>query len=242
MELRQLKTEDERQIFSECLSRARATRGAGVREKAQSRSGEALLRFGNVYGIFDNFGEPVQQAKAGFIVHDLATLPQSFPKPDLSDLPAEAIIEAGDLWSLSGGLAKTAAAGAAVVAGIMWARAMIVYPLVNPIDLSGPYVQFRFDKVCEPILNPYGQALDGRPLWVQPMILDGEKLEAYIRWGFRSLFMPDGDRLTLRFDKPVASRPPAAEIPASDASTDHPAIPSNPAAVKGEKNNGAAAH
>jgi hypothetical protein len=214
MELRQLKSDHERRIFGECLNNARANRGLGFREKPQSRFGAAHLRFGDVYGVFENFGEPTEQVKAGFIVHDLATLPQSFPKPDLSDLPAHSVIEGSDLWSLSGGLAKYAAAGAAAVAGIMQARAVIVYPLVTPVNLTAPYEQFKFEEASEPLKAPYSETLDGTEMWVQPLILRGEKLEEYIRWGFAFLFHRDGEGLALRFDRPSVSRQPSG-IPAA---------------------------
>jgi hypothetical protein len=215
MELRQLMSDNERRIFGDCLAKARANRGSGFREKPQSRFGEAHLRFGNAYGVFENFGEPVERMKAGFIVHDLTTLPQSFPRPELSDLPAESILEGSDLWSLSGGFAKFAAAGAAAVAGIMQARAIIVYPLVSPVDLTLPYSQFEFEPASEPMKAPYSETMEGGEMWVQPLVLRGRKLEAYVRWGFEFLFQRDGERLSLRFDGPPAARPVASRNPAS---------------------------
>lgn len=105
MELRKLTTQREREIFGECLATARATRGAGFRERGEARFGLARLTFADAYGLFEHSDDSAENVKAGFIVHDLATLPQSFPKPDLSEFRAGSVIEGSDLWSLSGGLA-----------------------------------------------------------------------------------------------------------------------------------------
>jgi hypothetical protein len=211
MELRQLTTDCERRIFAECLAKARATRGIGFRETPQSRFAMAHLMFGNVYAIFENDHEPVEGMLGGFIVHDLATLPQSFPKPDLSHLPAHAVIEGSELWSLSRGTAGVARKIAPVIAGVLPVKAILLYPMVQPLDQTQPHLQVGFTCASEPMVSPYAQTLEGGPVWVQPMILQGEKLEAYVRWGFQSLFTSEGERLTLRFDKPAASRPAASQ-------------------------------
>jgi hypothetical protein len=217
MELRQLTTDCERRIFGDCLAKARATRGVGFRETAQSRFAMAHLMFGNVYAIFENDNEPVERMLGGFIVHDLATLPQSFPKPDLSDLPGHAVIEGSELWSLSRGTAGVARRIAPVIAGVLQVKAILLYPMVQPLDQTEPHLQVGYTCASEPMVSPYAQTLEGGPVWVQPMILQGEKLEAYVRWGFQSLFTSGGDRLTLRFDKPASSRPAASQTPASIA-------------------------
>jgi hypothetical protein len=94
-----------------------------------------------------------------------------------------------------------------VVAGIMQVKAIIVYPLISPVDLTAPYAQFKFAEASERMKAPYSEMLDGAEMWVQPLILRGEKLEAYIRWGFAYLFQPDGERLKLRFERSVGARP-----------------------------------
>ena len=58
MELRQLVTNNEREIFAACLEEARATRGLGFREKATSQVGRAHLMFGNLYALFEQEGAP----------------------------------------------------------------------------------------------------------------------------------------------------------------------------------------
>jgi hypothetical protein len=240
MEIRQLTTDNERRVFGECLARARATRGTAFREKARSRFGMAHLTFGNAYAIFENHRDAAAQMVAGFIVHDLVTLPQSFPKPDLSSLPPASVIEGCDLWSLSSGFGRIAAAGAAAVAGIIQAKAIIVYPLVDPVDLTAPYTQFKFDKAGEPLKAPYSETFDEGDMWVQPMILQGEKLAEYVRWGFDFLLNSGNDRLTLRFDKPAAASPRTDQMRESNSGDEARSEGANqPAAFTEERNAGA---
>src|SRR5437660_307585 len=101
MELRQMVTDREREVFTRCLAEARTTRGIGFHETARSRIGKAHLQLGDLYALFEGENEPLEQMKAGFAMHDLATLPQSYPKPDLTHLPPESVLEGGELWSLS---------------------------------------------------------------------------------------------------------------------------------------------
>lgn len=202
MELRQLTTTHERQMFGECLVKARNTRGAAFRETSRSKLGSCHLMFGNVYAIFENEDDPLERMVGGFIVHDLATLPQSYPKPDVSHLPPRSVIECGELWSLSKGIARFAAIATAVLAGAEQTKAIIVYPIVKPIDRAAVYAQLNFVSPCEPVRFPYGETTDGGEIWVQPMILEGEKLEEYIRSGFEFLFKNREGGQVLRFDRP----------------------------------------
>ncbi len=206
MELRQLTTDHERQIFGECLFKARATSGFGFRETARSRLGKAHLMFGNVYAIFENEGEPSERMVGGFIVHDLATLPQTFPKPDLSHLPPKSVIEGSELWSLSRGAAGVAKRIAPAIAGLLQAKAVILYPFIKPFDLTAPHARLNFVNACDPIQYHFCETVDGEDLWVQPMILEGEKLDEYIRRGFDFLLRGEGDRHVLRFNASLATR------------------------------------
>lgn len=144
-------------------------------------------------------------------MHDLASLPQSYSRPDLSHLPPRSVLEGSELWSLSKGIARIAAVAAAVVAGIAQAKAIIVYPIVRPIDLRTFYAQLNFVEVGEPLRWPYAETADGGEIWVQPMILQGEKLEDYIRSGFEFLFKNREGRQVLRFDRPLPA--PASKSP-----------------------------
>src|SRR5579863_8835478 len=53
MELRQLVSDHDRQIFATCLAQARATRGVGFKETTRSVLGKAHIQYGNLYAIFD---------------------------------------------------------------------------------------------------------------------------------------------------------------------------------------------
>jgi hypothetical protein len=207
MELRQLTTECERQMFGKYLAEARATRGiVGLKETARSQLCKTHLTFGNLYAIFENPEEPPERMIGGFTMHDLATLPQSYPRPDLSHLPPRLVLEGSELWSLSTGIGRIAAGAAAAVTGVLQAKAIIVYPVVSPVDRTRPYVQYSFADACERVKWPWGETIDGGEVWVQPMILEGEKLEEYVRSGFDFIFQTAGSRRPLRFDLPEVRR------------------------------------
>ena len=59
------------------------------------------MAFSGLYALFEEENGPAERMIAGFRMHDLATLPQSYPKPDRSHLPPEFVLESGELWSLS---------------------------------------------------------------------------------------------------------------------------------------------
>ena len=212
MELRKLVDDRERQIFAECLAQARKTRGQGFRDAARSKLGCAHIAYGDLYALFENDDGPAERMVGGFIVHDLATLPQSFPKPDLSHLRPESVIEGSELWSLSTGTGRAAGLAAAAVAGLLQAKAILVYPIVKPMDLTARYSHFNFAKPCEPVLWPYVETLDGDEIWIQPMLLEGPALERYVRMGFDSLFQNSNGRRGLRIPKPV-SKPEVERSP-----------------------------
>lgn len=204
MELRQLVTDHEREIFAACLEEARATRGEGFREKANSQVGRAHLMFGNLYALFEEEGQPPEAMVAGFILHDLATFPQSHPKPDVSHLPPRSVIEGGELWSLSHGAGRVARAIGAAVAGILQAKAILLYSVYRPMDLTPAYKSLGFVDASEAVLWPYVETLDGEDVWIQPLILEGENLEKYIRAGFDFLFRTNQNTHAFRFNSPFA--------------------------------------
>lgn len=211
MELRQLSTDREREIFHRYLIKARATNGLGFRETASSQLGRAHLLLGNLYALFEQAGDPAEQMVAGFILHDLATFPQSYPKPDVSHLPAQCVIEGGELWSLSRGAGRVARAIGAAVAGILQAKAILLYAICRPTDLTPSYRPLGFVDACEAVVWPYAETLDGGEIWVQPLILEGERLEKYVRSGFDFLFRASRDTVAFRFDNPFAAPPPKQE-------------------------------
>jgi hypothetical protein len=221
MEVRKLTTDYERQIFSERLSLARATRGVRFKRKAASPLEEEHLHFGSAYAIFEDDDASADAMIAGFIMHDLGSLPQSFPQPDLSYLPAQSVIEGGDLWSLSKGAAGIASRIAPAIVGILQAQAVLLYPIIKPDDLTVPHRKLGYVEAGEPILNPFGETLEGAEIWLQPMILQGPALQAYIRRGFDFLFESEAGRRVFRFRSsyPIQSgaaktiSPPMAAMP-----------------------------
>jgi hypothetical protein len=211
MELRQLIADNERQIFATYLAEARATRGIGFRETSRSHLGKAHLTFGNLYALFENEGDAPEQMVGGFILHDLASFPQSHPKPDLSHLPPRQVLEGGELWSRSSGAGRVARGIGAAVAGLLQAKAIILYSILQPVDLTPSYAQLGFVNASEPVRWPYAETIDGGEIIVQPLILEGPRLEEYIRSGFDFLFQTASERPTLRFNHPFARRAPRPE-------------------------------
>ncbi len=237
MEIRRLTSEYERQVFAKCLSEARSTRGIGWKETLSSELGRAHILLGNLYALFENEGEPADRMVAGFIAHSLASFPQTLPKPDLSHLPARSIVEGSELWSLSKGMGRIAQHVSAAVAGILQAKAIVVYPMITPADLTTPYLQLGFIHASEPVLWPYAETIDGGEIFVQPLVLEGAKLEAYIRAGFDFLFNSAGS--ALRFSKPFAQRAPQPEAEAAELPP--PALIAA-ARAGGDQHNGLASH
>jgi hypothetical protein len=70
--------------------------------------GEVHVRFGRLYALFNEQGPAPEEMMAGFVAHDLATFSQSYPKPDLSHLPPERVLECGELWATTAGAARLA--------------------------------------------------------------------------------------------------------------------------------------
>jgi hypothetical protein len=245
MELRQLTSDHERKIFAKCLAEARATRGFGFRETSRSALGMAHIQFGNLYALFDDEGGSAEQMVGGFISHNLATLPQSYPKPDVSHLPPRYVIEGGELWSLSRGAGRVAHHVAAAVVGLLQAKAVIVYPIIQPMDLTTQHLQLGFVPASEPVKFPFGETNDGREIWVQPLIQEGEPLERYIGAGFEFLFHANaGQRPLLRFDRSIAAQGPKREPAGPVAKVEETAPNTSIAAAGsgGEEHNGASAH
>jgi len=201
MELRLLTTDAERRAFGRRLSEVRMMRGAGFSETQRSLIGEVHLAFGNLYGLYDD-REPNSEMIGGFAMHDLAMFSQSYAKPDLTHLPPESVFECGELWAVAAGAGRLLRNGGAIMAGLLKARALLVYPIFKPWNLSGAYK--AFERAGDPIEWPYARTLDGGKIHVQAMVLEGEALAEAIRdagqYGFEVL--DDGKRL--RFEMPFA--------------------------------------
>jgi hypothetical protein len=202
MELRLLKTELERRAFARRLSDVRAMRGAGFGETQRSVIGEVHVAFGKLYGLYDERGSEPDEMIGGFAMNDLAMFSQSYPKPDLTHLPPDKVFECGELWAVAAGAGRLLRHAGAIIAGTFEARAMLVYPIFKPWNLSGSYK--NFERASDPIEWPYARTLDGGKIYVQAMVSDGEALAAGIaeaeRYGYELL---DGE-MGLRFEAPFA--------------------------------------
>ena len=238
MELRQLSSENERRAFAKCLAEAPATRGLGFKETARSQLGSTHLAFGNLYALYEREGDPPERMRAGFILHDLGALPQSYPRPDVSHFPPRSVLEGGELWSLSPGMGRVARNVGAAVAGLLQAKAILLYSILKPIDLTPSYAQLGFVNACEPIKWPYAETLDGGEIWVQPLILEGARLEAYVRAGFEYLFNMSGDRRTLRFNFDFPRRAESAASGAENADKSTSTASSVTSSDNGHEHNG----
>src|ERR1700674_1934718 len=136
MELRLLTTDIERRTFGRRLSEVRIMRGAGFSETQRSLIGEVHLAFGNLYGLFDD-SELVPEMIGGFVLHNLAMFSQSYAKPDLTHLPPESVIEGGELWTTAAGAGPVLRNAGVLIGGeVLKAKALLVYPILKPWDLS----------------------------------------------------------------------------------------------------------
>jgi hypothetical protein len=200
MELRMLTTDSDRDCFGQLLRDVRAMRGAGFAETGRSRTGEVHLKFGNLYGLFDeNKSQPTMLG--GFAMHDLGMFGQSFPRPDLSHLPSDKVFECGELWAAVAGAAPILRHAGFVLAGQLGAEALLLYPIYKPWNLSSAYNR-GFERMGDPVQWPYAKTLAGGNILVQPMVSQGEALAHLVAEAQACPFevLEDGNRL--RFSTP----------------------------------------
>ena len=207
MELRQLTTASERRIFGERMEEARAKRGARFRETRRSNVGKIHLEYGLLYGLFEHDDDLPEQMMSGLVMHDLASFPQSYPRPDLSHLPARSVIEGGELWSFARGAGLLAQRGAIILAGLMQVQALLVYPTFKPSDQTVSYARSNFAKAGEPIVWPYCETIDSGEILVQPMVLEGEALAKLVNDVFAIGFATSDSMRRIRFDNPFPIEP-----------------------------------
>jgi hypothetical protein len=199
MELRLLSTETERRIFAARTEQIRARHGVGFRERARSRLATIHLTFGNLYALFEHDGDPAERMIAGLAMHDLEMFPQTCARPDLSHLPPRSVLEVSELWSCAVGAGALARAGAAILAGLLDARAILAYLGVKPFDGTPFYRAVGFVDAGEPVEYPYLETTKGEAIWAQPMILAGESLEKLTRVFSQLIVETDDDHRVLRF-------------------------------------------
>jgi hypothetical protein len=203
MELRLLETEAERAEFERALTQARATKGSGFMEKQRSRLGRVHLAFADLWAVFDETSTTPDRMLAGFAMHSLDLFSQSYPKPDLTQLPPEEVFEVGELWALSLGAGAAAQHGGFIVLGLQGATTLLIYPIVSPWDLTGSYPDYR--AVDSPIQWPFAETLEGERVCVQPMLLDGEDLQRRIAAATRAGFEAVDSNRRIRYENPLAA-------------------------------------
>lgn len=194
MELHLLTSREGREEFSRKLEEARATHGAGFREKKKSVLGEAHLAFGDLYGVYDEASPRPDEMLAGFIMHSLDQFPLTYPCAEVQQLEPSRVFEAGELWSISKGAGMVSRVGCSVVLGLRRALAIVVFPMVKPWDLSKPYATFR--KSGPEVEWPFAETIDGEKIIAQTMILDGPALEKSLALAFKmDLEIADGGKI-----------------------------------------------
>ena len=224
MELRLLSTEAERSAFAHRLIDARETHGAGFKETPQSLVGEVHLAFGRLYGLFDDDSPALDEMLAGFVMHNLATFSQSYPKPDLSHLPPSSVLEIGELWSVVAGAARSVRHACAILTGLLQAQAVLVYPIFKPWNLTSAYKEFS--AVGEPIEWPYAQTLEGGKILVQAMLLEGANLNRRVQEAWAMGFQTYQQHRRIVFDNPFPISPRLAKrIGAREEQIGHLHIP-----------------
>jgi len=199
LQLRILTTEAERSEFADRMVRARVGRGLGFVETPKSVLGEIHLKYGEVCALYDEEGAQPDEMLAGFVIHNLAAFPQSYPRPDLTHLPPEHVYECGELWALAPGAGRLARHAGYILAGIRQAQAILVYVMIKPRDTSSLYKTFT--RVGSPILWHYVKAVDGSPAWGQAMVLEGLALEMTVNVA-TALSLESFDGRTLQFRNP----------------------------------------
>lgn len=203
MEMRLLESEDQRAAFERGLTRARATKGSGFAEKRRSRLGRVHMAFADLYGIFDESSADPDRMLAGFAMHSLDLFSQSYPKPDLTDLPPADVFEVGELWALSLGAGAAARHGGYITLGLAGATTLLIYPIVSPWDLTTGYPDYR--TVDAPIEWPFAETLDGQKICVQAMVLDGQNLQRRMSAAMATPFEARAHNRVLRFENPLAA-------------------------------------
>jgi hypothetical protein len=177
MEFRQLSTEAERSVFVTRLEKARAAGGAVFRENSQSQlANRQRLDCSRLYGLFEDDAAPADTMVAGIAMHDLQSFPQSCSEPDLSYLPAQAVVECSDHWSLSNGAGMLAWAGLAVPMRLLGAKAVLAYLAAceGRGDHTGFYASMGFVLAGPIVEHPFVEDAHGQKLPVQPVVLQGE--------------------------------------------------------------------
>jgi hypothetical protein len=191
----------------------------GFCETPQSVLGEIHLAYGEVWALYDEDGPEPEEMLAGFVTHNLAMFPQSYPRPDLTYLPPETIYECGELWALAPGAARLVRHGGYILAGQRTTKAILVYVAFKPRDTTSLYK--TFSRIGPAVPWHYIRSLDGTQHWAQPMVLEGLALEMTVNVA-TAVSLQSFDGRCVRFHNPwpivpKINRRPARHLPAAPA-------------------------
>jgi len=180
MEMRLLTTEQEIQVFSNSVARARSQCGCSYRSVSRGCvDNEARLRAATLIGLFEHAEDPPEEMLAGMSIHDLQTFPQSCPEPDLSGFLPGSTFECGDHWSLTRGAGMQIWRAAAIYVARRKPAAVLAYLAVKPAAHGGFYAAMGFRPLGRIQPYVYLETPEGNPL-VQGMVLDGEALQRLV--------------------------------------------------------------
>ena len=176
MELRRLFAAGALGQFRSGLARSRV-KVLNFKETAASKVAEIHLRFGQVYGLYDTASSGVAGENplvGGFTMHSLGDYGLTHPVSGLGHLPPNAVFEAVQLWSEHLDAAAAVKQGFMLAAALCQARALVVYPVISPKDMSLLYKGFA--RVGSPFAIPFVETASGEPIWIQSMVLQGNAL------------------------------------------------------------------
>jgi hypothetical protein len=210
VELRLLTTDAERRIFIDRMTHARAVKNGGFRETERSCVGRIHMEFGRMYALFDDAGPHPDQMIAGFIMHDLASFAQSYPKPDFSCYSPQYVFEFGELWSLARGAGTILQRAGVLLLGLLQAQAVVGYAIVKPWDLTMFYRDLV--PVGEPIEWPYARTLDGGKIYCRAMVSEGDHLRAWVNKVWATGFETHDNHRRLRFPDYIGEVPQSEEL------------------------------
>jgi hypothetical protein len=182
MELKRLSAANEFSQFRTGLAGSRQ-KTLHFKETAASKVAEIHLRFGQAYGLYDTAssdgaGSGENPMVGGFTIHSLGDYTLTHPVSGLGHLAPNAVFEGAQLWSEHFDAAIGLKLGFMLVAALYQARALVVYPVISPKDMSLLYK--RFARVGSPFAIPFVETADGGQVWAQSMVLQGDDLRKAI--------------------------------------------------------------
>lgn len=171
MKIKRILTEKDKDIFKKNMDLSRSQRkGGGFHETDTSRLGDIHLKYGELWALFDSSEKMI----AGAVLHDLATLPPSFFKPDLSQYTPSKVVEGSELWSLSPNAGLLFQKGMMILLKRRNIECFYCYVPMTPFDLRPFYADL--EPLSEPFIWPWVVTNEGEYTWCQPLGLKDESL------------------------------------------------------------------